>query len=40
MAVLSTALIYQRVEAMARIARDLGHDMATVEDAKQIFGLK
>jgi 3-keto-5-aminohexanoate cleavage enzyme len=31
---------YQLVEAMARIARDLGREVATVEDAKEIFGIE
>jgi 3-keto-5-aminohexanoate cleavage enzyme len=30
---------YQLVEAMARIARDLGREIATVEEARDVFGL-
>jgi 3-keto-5-aminohexanoate cleavage enzyme len=31
---------YQLVEAMARIARDCGRDVATVDEAKEIFGIR
>ena len=30
---------YQLVEAMAKIARDLGREVATVEEAREVFGL-
>ena len=31
---------HQLVEAMARIARDLGREVATVDEARQIFGIQ
>jgi 3-keto-5-aminohexanoate cleavage enzyme len=30
---------YQLVEAMARVAKDLGRDVATVDDAREMFGV-